>query len=121
VTLRWDPPNLILQVKDNGSGIPKARLENSDGVGLDSMRDRAAQMDAKLEIETAVGQGTSIIVCADLTIAHLKSDGAFVARENINGKITPSFVHGGAGVAAGSAGGAFLSRRTLLAGCNVAI
>jgi signal transduction histidine kinase len=62
VTLRWDPPNLILQVKDNGSGIPKARLEKSDGVGLDSMRERAAQIDAKLEIQTAAGHGTSIIV-----------------------------------------------------------
>jgi signal transduction histidine kinase len=67
VTLRWDPPNLILQVKDNGSGIPKARLEKSDGVGLDSMRDRAAQMDAKLEIETVAGQGTSIIVTVPIT------------------------------------------------------
>jgi signal transduction histidine kinase len=62
VSLRWDLPNLILQVKDNGSGIPKTRLEKSDGVGLDSMRERAAQIDAKLEIETAAGHGTSIIV-----------------------------------------------------------
>jgi signal transduction histidine kinase len=61
-TLRWDPSNLILQVKDNGSGIPKALLEKSEGVGLDSMRERAAQIDAKLEIQTAAGQGTSIIV-----------------------------------------------------------
>jgi signal transduction histidine kinase len=62
VALRWDPPNLILQVKDNGSGIPKARLEQSEGVGLESMRERAAEMDAKLEIQTAAGHGTSIIV-----------------------------------------------------------
>ena len=67
VTLRWDPPNLILQVKDNGSGITKARLEKSDGVGLDSMRERTAQMDAKLEIQTAVGQGTSIIVTVPIS------------------------------------------------------
>jgi signal transduction histidine kinase len=62
VTLRWDPPNLILEVKDNGCGIPKAFLEKSDGVGLDSMRERAAQIEAKLEIQTAAGRGTSIIV-----------------------------------------------------------
>ena len=62
MSLRWDLPKLILQVKDNGSGIPKTRLEKSDGVGLDSMRERAAQIDAKLEIETAAGHGTSIIV-----------------------------------------------------------
>ena len=62
VTLRWDPPNLILQVTDNGSGISSARLEKSDGVGLGSMRDRAAQIDANLEIQTAASHGTSIIV-----------------------------------------------------------
>jgi signal transduction histidine kinase len=62
VTLHWDPPNLILQVTDNGSGISSARLEKSDGVGLGSMRDRVAQIDAKLEIQTAAGRGTSIIV-----------------------------------------------------------
>ncbi len=67
VTLRWDPPHLILQVKDNGSGIPKARLEQSEGVGLDSMRERAAQIDAKLEIQTAAGQGTSIIVTVPIS------------------------------------------------------
>jgi signal transduction histidine kinase len=67
VTLRWDSPNLILQVKDNGSGITKASLEKSDGVGLDSMRDRAAQIDAKFEIQTAAGRGTSIIVTVPIT------------------------------------------------------
>jgi signal transduction histidine kinase len=62
VTLHWDSSNLILQVKDNGSGITKHRLEQSEGVGLESMRERAAQIDAKLEIQTAAGQGTTIIV-----------------------------------------------------------
>src|SRR5271157_2457378 len=62
VTLRWDPPNLILQVTDNGSGISRASLEKSDGFGLSNMRTRAAQIGAKLEIQTAAGRGTSIIV-----------------------------------------------------------
>jgi signal transduction histidine kinase len=67
VTLRWDPPNLILQVTDNGSGISSARLEKSAGVGLGSMRDRVAQIDAKLEIQTAAGRGTSIIVTVPIS------------------------------------------------------
>src|SRR5271165_7275161 len=67
VTLRWEPPNFILQVKDNGSGISSARLEKSDGVGLGSMRDRAAQIDAKLEIQTAAGRGTSMTVTVPIS------------------------------------------------------
>jgi signal transduction histidine kinase len=62
VTLRWNPPNLILKVKDNGSGISSASREKSEGFGLDNIRTRASQIDGKLEIQTADGRGTSIIV-----------------------------------------------------------
>src|ERR1700730_17622851 len=44
VTLRWEPPNLILEVKDNGSGISRASLEKSEGFGLSNMRTRASQI-----------------------------------------------------------------------------
>jgi PAS domain S-box-containing protein len=61
VTLRWAAPDLILQVKDNGSGICQTRLKNSEGVGLESMRKRVSGIKGKLEIQTAAGRGTSII------------------------------------------------------------
>jgi signal transduction histidine kinase len=62
VTLRWEPPNLILQVKDNGSGISSASLEISEGLGLRNMRTRALQIDAKLDIPTSTAHGTSIVL-----------------------------------------------------------
>jgi signal transduction histidine kinase len=62
VTLRWEPPNLILQVKDNGSGISRASLEKSEGFGLGNMRTRASQIDGKLDIQTAASHGTSIVL-----------------------------------------------------------
>jgi PAS domain S-box-containing protein len=62
VTLRWEPPNLILQVKDNGIGISSASLKNSEGFGLRNMRTRASQIDGKLDIHTAAGHGTSIVL-----------------------------------------------------------
>jgi predicted ATPase/signal transduction histidine kinase/PAS domain-containing protein len=62
VTLRWEPPNLILQVKDNGSGISSASLEKSEGFGLRNMRTRASQIDGKLDIQTVAGHGTSIVL-----------------------------------------------------------
>jgi signal transduction histidine kinase len=62
VTLRWEAPYLILQIKDNRSGIPTTRLVKSEGIGLRSMRERAAQLDAQLEIQTGPGRGTRIIV-----------------------------------------------------------
>jgi len=62
VTLRWRPPDLILKVNDNGSGISHSSLEKSEGFGLRNMRTRAAQINAKLDIQTAAGVGTSIIL-----------------------------------------------------------
>ncbi len=62
VALRWEPPDLVLQVKDNGSGISSASLEKSEGFGLSNMRTRASQIDGKLDIHTAAGHGTSIIL-----------------------------------------------------------
>jgi signal transduction histidine kinase len=68
VTLRWEPHNLILQIKDNGSGIPTTRLEKSEGIGLRSMRERAAQIDAKLVIQTGPSRGTRIIVTVPISL-----------------------------------------------------
>jgi len=62
VTLRWNPPNLILKVKDNGSGISSASREKSEGFGLGNMRTRASKIDGKLDIHTTVGHGTSIVL-----------------------------------------------------------
>jgi signal transduction histidine kinase len=67
VTLRWDAPNLVLQVKDNGSGISAARLETSEGLGLGSMRERASVIDGRFEIQTAAGHGTTIIVTVPIS------------------------------------------------------
>jgi PAS domain S-box-containing protein len=67
VTLRWEPPNLILKVKDNGSGISSASLEKSEGFGLRNMRARASQIDGKLDIHTAAGHGTSIVLTVPIS------------------------------------------------------
>jgi signal transduction histidine kinase len=61
-TLRWSAPNLILQVTDNGSGITGNHLEQSEGFGMTNMRARVDRLGGKLQIETAAGRGTSVIV-----------------------------------------------------------
>jgi signal transduction histidine kinase len=62
VTLQWDAPNLVLKVKDDGSGISAARLETSEGLGLANMGERAAEVGGGFEIQTAAGRGTTIVV-----------------------------------------------------------
>jgi predicted ATPase/signal transduction histidine kinase len=61
VTLRSDPPNLILKVKDNGRGIT-SEAETREGFGFVNMRARVKKLKASLDIRTAPGRGTSIVV-----------------------------------------------------------
>ncbi len=68
VTLRWKAPDLILSVKDNGSGISDSSLEKSEGFGLSNMRTRASQIDGKLDIQTAAGHGTSIVLTVPIPV-----------------------------------------------------
>src|SRR5260221_718697 len=68
VTLRWEAPHLILQIKDNGSGIPKTRRQKSETIGLRSMRERAAQIGAQLVIRTGPSRGTRIIVTVPISV-----------------------------------------------------
>jgi signal transduction histidine kinase len=67
VTLRWEEPNLILKVKDNGSGISSGSLEKSEGFGLPNLRARASQIDGKLDIYTAAGHGTTIVLSVPIS------------------------------------------------------
>ena len=68
VALQWEASNLVLQVKDNGSGISISELDKSRGFGLGNMRERASEIDARFEIQTAAGQGTTIIVTVPIAL-----------------------------------------------------
>ncbi len=75
VTLRWDAPNLVLRVKDDGSGISAAQFEKSDGFGLSNMRERASEIDGRFEIQTVAGHGTTIIVTVPISSFQLPRGG----------------------------------------------
>lgn len=66
VTLRWERPNLLLNISDNGLGMPKACSQKSQGFGIGNMRARASKLGGKLEIQSATGRGTSIVVSAPI-------------------------------------------------------
>ena len=57
VTLKVEEEDMVAEVSDDGQGFG---VGTSPGVGLKSMRERAAALGGKLEIESAVGQGTRV-------------------------------------------------------------
>jgi signal transduction histidine kinase len=61
VSLRLDPPSLVLEVKDNGCGMTTG-AETRDGFGLVNMRARVNKLNGSLNIRTTPDRGTSIVV-----------------------------------------------------------
>ena len=61
VSLRMNPPNLVLKIKDNGSGIAKDR-SSGEGLGFANMRARAKNIGAELDVRSTAGSGTSVVV-----------------------------------------------------------
>jgi PAS domain S-box-containing protein len=61
LSLRSDQQNLILKVKDNGIGIT-TEAETREGFGFANMRARVEKLKGRLDVRSAPGRGTSIIV-----------------------------------------------------------
>jgi signal transduction histidine kinase len=68
VSLRSDPPNLILKVKDNGSGRT-SEAETREGFGFVNLRARVKKLKGSLDIRTALGRGTSIVVSVPVGVS----------------------------------------------------
>lgn len=58
--MSMDARNLHLEIKDDGKGFDPATVGATAGLGLVSMRERAAQLDGSLAIISKPGQGTRI-------------------------------------------------------------
>jgi PAS domain S-box-containing protein len=61
VALRRMDDGLVLAVRDDGVGFDPAHPESTRSLGLVSMRERMRLVDGTLDIESARGQGTTVI------------------------------------------------------------
>lgn len=62
IALETESRAVVLRVKDDGVGMTVERLQNSQTHGLLGMRERAAYLDGRTEIDSAPGQGTTITI-----------------------------------------------------------
>jgi signal transduction histidine kinase len=69
VRLRQDEQSVVLEVRDNGSGITAPELARSDAHGLVGMRERAALIGGDLRIEGVPGKGTIVSLRAPLGVS----------------------------------------------------
>jgi signal transduction histidine kinase len=68
VSLALENGNLKVEIKDDGVGMPTARVH---GIGLDSMRERAEELGGRFELSSAQ-HGTR--VCAEIPIAPARKE-----------------------------------------------
>jgi signal transduction histidine kinase len=68
VSLALENGNLKMEIKDDGVGLPKARVH---GIGLDSMRERAEELGGRFELSSSP-QGTS--VCAEIPASLARNE-----------------------------------------------
>jgi signal transduction histidine kinase/ligand-binding sensor domain-containing protein len=62
VSLGQDEQSVTLKISDDGIGCDPARARRSGGLGLRGMEERAAEIGARLEIDSAAGSGTTVRV-----------------------------------------------------------
>jgi PAS domain S-box-containing protein len=62
VCLRFSQDAICLEISDDGSGFALASAQESGGLGLPGMRERAERIGAELDIESAPGRGTKVMV-----------------------------------------------------------
>jgi signal transduction histidine kinase len=60
ITLHLTPGSLVLQIDDDGKGIPDTPKKNTGGMGLRTMRYRAQILGSRLQIQPRAGGGTSV-------------------------------------------------------------
>jgi signal transduction histidine kinase len=73
LTLTYMEDQTVLDVQDNGVGFdpPLAALkaEMDHGYGLAALRERAAQLGGSLEVESAPGEGTTVVIALPASVA----------------------------------------------------
>jgi signal transduction histidine kinase len=62
VSLVEDQRDVILEITDDGLGLDPMEASRGGGMGLQGMRERAAEIGAQLEVESAAGSGTRVSV-----------------------------------------------------------
>ena len=66
INLRYSLEQLVLEITDNGKGFDTRAIISSTSLGLDSMKERAAEINGNLEISSKIGQGSQLTLAVPI-------------------------------------------------------
>jgi PAS domain S-box-containing protein len=76
VTIRRVNENIVVHVADNGSGFTVSKmnfyLDENKGFGLFSIRERLRHLSGQMDVRSAKGRGTRVILTAPLAMENVK-------------------------------------------------
>jgi signal transduction histidine kinase len=61
------PNHAVIEIMDNGIGIPQEKLEKTATFGLLGMRERALMFEGEVRISGSPGKGTSVMIKIPIT------------------------------------------------------
>jgi signal transduction histidine kinase len=82
VTMEFAPAELKVSIRDFGKGMPQAKKDDSTGLGLIAMRERAELLHGKLHITTSPEAGTTISVSMPLKHEYFTSEDTGEPEDN---------------------------------------
>jgi signal transduction histidine kinase len=68
IRIKQEGEKLIMEVSDNGHGIPKEHIRHPHSFGLTGMRERAIIIGGELEISGRENKGTTVILKANTNL-----------------------------------------------------
>ena len=69
VAIRFLDTATCMEIEDDGVGFEPTLAQGGGGLGLEGMRERAQRIGAKLQVQSAPGQGTKVMIEAPLAPA----------------------------------------------------
>ena len=89
VTVAEEGENIVLRVKDNGSGFDTAAPGPEGHYGMAMMRERAKVGGGSLDVHSAVGLGTTITVRFPIALLQPEQSDTEPASANISERVSP--------------------------------
>ena len=72
ITLVWQDDDFCLYISDNGQGFEPQVIESENHLGLTNIRDRVKEMGGNVSINSALNEGTTILVTIPLSEESMK-------------------------------------------------